>query len=100
MVGAFVWWECHFPYPLMPMKIWRDKEFSLVRWSFALRRNDGADITQLLTILLLGFFSFAALFFFSALYLQKLFGYSALMTAVCLIPTAISGIVVNVSSYD
>ncbi|KAM0800480.1 major facilitator superfamily domain-containing protein [Usnea florida] len=71
MIAAFVWWECHCSHPLMPMKIWRDREFSL-----------------LLTILSLGFFSFAALFFFSALYLQELFGYSALITAVCLIPSA------------
>ncbi|KAK7957286.1 major facilitator superfamily-domain-containing protein [Apiospora aurea] len=62
---AFVWWETRFPYPLMPMGVWRDKEFRL-----------------LLTILLLGFLSFPVLlFFFSALYLQEIFGYSALMTA-------------------
>ena len=53
---------------------------------------------QLLAILLLGFLSFAALFFFCALYLQELFGYSALITAVCLLPTAVSGVIVNVSS--
>jgi hypothetical protein len=78
------------------MTIWRDKEFSLVRQLCPVR--DSIDFIQLLTILLLGFLSFAALFFFSALYLQELFGYSALMTAVCLLPTAVSGVVVNVSS--
>jgi hypothetical protein len=30
MIAAFVWWEGRFAYPLMPMKIWRDREFSLV----------------------------------------------------------------------
>ncbi|KAK8050899.1 hypothetical protein PG993_002284 [Apiospora rasikravindrae] len=76
---AFVWWETRFPHALMLMGVWRDKEFSL-----------------LLAILLLGFLSFPALFFFSALYLQEIFGYSALMTAVCLMPVAVSGVVVNV----
>ncbi|RYP39042.1 hypothetical protein DL767_002369 [Monosporascus sp. MG133] len=79
LLATFVWWETHFQYPLMPMNVWRDKEFSL-----------------LLAILLLGFLSFPALFFFGALYLQELFGYSALITAVCLLPVAISGVIVNV----
>ncbi|PVI02979.1 major facilitator superfamily MFS-1, partial [Periconia macrospinosa] len=78
MIATFVWWETRFPYPLMPMKIWRDKEFSI-----------------LLVILLCGYISFPALFFFAALYLQELFHYSALITAVCLLPAAISGVVVN-----
>ena len=38
MIAAFVWWEGRFPHPLMPMKIWRDKEFSLVRWLCSLKR--------------------------------------------------------------
>lgn len=33
------------------------------------------------------------------LYLQELFRYSALITAVCLPPTAVSGIIANVSSH-
>ncbi|KAK8011677.1 hypothetical protein PG990_010642 [Apiospora arundinis] len=79
LLVAFVWWETRFPYPLMPMGVWRDKEFSL-----------------LLGILLLGFLSFPALFFFSALYLQDIFGFSPLITSVCLIPAAVSGVIVNV----
>ncbi|KAK8127207.1 hypothetical protein PG984_008315 [Apiospora sp. TS-2023a] len=79
LLVAFVWWETRFAYPLMPMEVWRDKEFSL-----------------LLAILLLGFLSFPALFFFGALYLQEVFGYSPLIAAVCLIPAAVSGVVVNV----
>lgn len=31
MILAFVWWECRFPYPLMPMDVWRNREFCLVR---------------------------------------------------------------------
>ncbi|KAK7928328.1 aminotriazole resistance protein [Apiospora marii] len=79
LLVAFVWWETRFSYPLMPMGVWRDKEFSL-----------------LLAILLLGFLSFPALFFFGALYLQEVFGYSPLVAAVCLIPAAVSGVVVNI----
>ncbi|POR31082.1 Aminotriazole resistance [Tolypocladium paradoxum] len=79
MIATFIWWEGRFAYPLMPMRIWRDKEFSL-----------------LLTILLLGYLSFPALFFFAALYLQELFRYSALVTAVCLLPAAVSGVIVNI----
>ncbi|KAI9705181.1 MAG: hypothetical protein M1820_005328 [Bogoriella megaspora] len=30
LVATFIWWEGHFPHPLMPMKIWRKKEFALV----------------------------------------------------------------------
>ncbi|KAM7213190.1 Major Facilitator Superfamily domain containing protein [Rhypophila decipiens] len=79
MIATFVWWETRFPYPLIPMKVWLDREFSL-----------------LIGILILGFVSFPALFFFSALYLQDLFGYSALITAVCLLPSAVAGVVVNI----
>lgn len=32
MIASFVWWEGRFPHPLIPMKVWRDKEFSLVHW--------------------------------------------------------------------
>ena len=31
LIAIFVWWECRHPYPLMPMRVWRDKNFSLVR---------------------------------------------------------------------
>lgn len=79
MIIVFVWWECRFPYPLMPMHVWRDKEFSL-----------------LIAILLFGFLAFPPMTFFVALYLQELSRYSALMTAVHMLPMAISGIIVNV----
>ncbi|KAF2475997.1 putative transporter [Lindgomyces ingoldianus] len=79
MIITFVCWECCFPYPLMPMNVWRDKEFSL-----------------LIAILLLGFLAFPPMTFFVALYLQELCRYSALMTAVHMLPMAISGIIVNV----
>ncbi|KAM7183105.1 aminotriazole resistance protein [Rhypophila sp. PSN 637] len=79
IIATFVWWETRLQYPLMPMGVWLDREFSL-----------------LIGILLFGFVSFPALFFFSALYLQDLFGYSALITAVCLLPSVVAGVVVNI----
>jgi MFS family permease len=30
LMAAFVWWECRFEYPLMPISIWRDRDFCLV----------------------------------------------------------------------
>ncbi|QSZ30035.1 hypothetical protein DSL72_004553 [Monilinia vaccinii-corymbosi] len=78
LLATFVWWEYRFEYPLLPMNVWRDREFNL-----------------LLIILLLAFLSFPALYFFTSLFLQHLFGYSALRTAVCLLPSAFTGLLVN-----
>ncbi|KAK6067501.1 hypothetical protein SCUP515_10103 [Seiridium cupressi] len=30
LLAVFIWWEMNFQHPLMPMHIWRDREFSLV----------------------------------------------------------------------
>jgi hypothetical protein len=51
-----------------------------------------------MVVLVPGFLVFPPMIFFIALYLQELFGYSALQTAVHMLPMAVSGIVVNVSS--
>jgi hypothetical protein len=45
-----------------------------------------------------GFLVFPPMTFFIALYLQELFQCSALQTAVHMLPMAVSGITVNVSS--
>ncbi|KAL9094112.1 MAG: hypothetical protein Q9165_003527 [Trypethelium subeluteriae] len=74
---AFVFWENYFQYPLIPMNIWRDRDFSLV-----------------LVILLLGFMSFAVAAFFASLYFQEVWHFSALETALHLLPMAICGILV------
>ena len=95
LVAAFIWWECYFSYPLMPMSVWRDRDFSLVCRDFSIIAY--ANIIQLNMIIFLGFGSFAPMFFFVALYLQELSRYSALMTAVHLLPMAIVGTTVNVS---
>ncbi|KAI9657955.1 MAG: hypothetical protein M1821_002612 [Bathelium mastoideum] len=76
---AFVFWENYFEYPLVPMSIWRDRDFSLV-----------------IVILLLGFMSFPVSAFFAALYFQQVWQFSALETALHLLPMAIMGILVNI----
>lgn len=96
MVAAFIWWERYFSYPLMPMNVWRDRDFSLVCRDFNIIAC--ANNIQLNVIIFLGFGSFAPMFFFVALYLQELSRYSALMTAVHLLPMAVVGTTVNVSN--
>lgn len=78
---AFVFWEQWCQYPLVPMNIWKDRDFSLV-----------------IIILLLGFLAFPIMAFWVALFMQKVKGWSALMVAVHMLPMAIGGIIVNVST--
>lgn len=69
LMVAFVFWERFFKYPLVPMGIWKDRNFSLV-----------------ISVLLLGFLAFPVAVFFMSLYLQNVWGFSALNTAVHLLP--------------
>ncbi|KAF2755648.1 aminotriazole resistance protein [Pseudovirgaria hyperparasitica] len=79
LLVGFVFWELYYEYPLVPMGIWKDREFSL-----------------LMGILLLGFLAFPPMDFWLALYMQRVEGYSALQTAVHFLPMAISGTLVNI----
>lgn len=79
LIVAFVVWENYAKYPLIPMGIWKDKNFSLV-----------------MATLLLGFMAFPVVCFFIALFFQDIWHMSALMTAVHLLPMAIMGILVNI----
>ncbi|KAK4580240.1 hypothetical protein LTR86_000443 [Recurvomyces mirabilis] len=78
MVG-FVFWDLWYKYPLVPMNIWKDRNFSLS-----------------LCILQLGFMAFVPGNFFMALYFQQVWHLSALAVAVRLLPMAIMGMIVNV----
>ena len=78
LIIGFVLWELRFPYPLMPMSIWKDRNFTLV-----------------LSILMLGFIGFTPAAFFIALYFQTVWRMSALQVAVHVLPMAINGIIVN-----
>ncbi|OCK85281.1 MFS general substrate transporter [Lepidopterella palustris CBS 459.81] len=78
-IVAFIIWENKFQYAMIPMNIWRDRDFTL-----------------LLSIMLLGFLAFPILAFWISLYMQRILHFSALETAVHLLPMAIMGIVVNI----
>lgn len=77
---VFVVWECYCETPLVPMRIFKDRNFSL-----------------LLSMLLFGFMGFTSAGFWVPLYFQRVWHSSALKTAVYLLPMAIMGILVNVS---
>ncbi|KAF1811043.1 MFS general substrate transporter [Eremomyces bilateralis CBS 781.70] len=79
LMGVFVIWELYYPYPLVPMDIWKDRDFSLV-----------------ITILLLGFLAFPTTQFWLSLFMQRVWESSPLDVAVHLLPMAIAGILVNV----
>jgi len=79
IIVAFVIWESKYPYPLLPMTIWKDMNFSL-----------------LMGILLLGFMAFPPGMFFISLFFQRVWGFSALSTAVHLLPLAVMGVMVNI----
>ncbi|QIX01381.1 hypothetical protein AMS68_006898 [Peltaster fructicola] len=76
---GFVVWEIFYAYPLMPMSIWKDKNFSLC-----------------MAILALGFFAFTPGQFFVALFFQNVWHMSALQVAVHLLPMVIMGILTNI----
>ncbi|KAI9827986.1 MAG: hypothetical protein M1819_006829 [Sarea resinae] len=79
LMVAFVYWEGKFKYPLMPLHVWRDKNFSLV-----------------IVILMLGFMAFSASQFWLSLFLQRVWHDSSLMVAVHLLPQVVMGIIVNI----
>ncbi|KAF5858457.1 hypothetical protein ETB97_004396 [Aspergillus alliaceus] len=79
LIIAFVFWECWYSYPLIPMSIWRDRDFSLV-----------------IVVLLLGFLAFPIMVFWVSLFMQEVKHYSALPVAVHMLPMAIGGIIVNI----
>jgi hypothetical protein len=53
-----------------------------------------------MVVLVPGFLVFPPMTFFIALYLQELFHYSALLTAVHMLPMAVSGIIINVGHHQ
>ncbi|KAF2183966.1 major facilitator superfamily MFS-1 [Zopfia rhizophila CBS 207.26] len=78
LIIAFVFWEIHYPYAMIDMRIWKDRDFSL-----------------LLTILSCGFLGFPVLSFWLALYFQTALGYSSLNTGVHMLPMAVVGLLAN-----
>ena len=78
MVG-FVFWELRYPYPLVPMWIWKDRTFTL-----------------LLAIMSLGISVFSPALFWVTFYIQRFWTGSALHVAAYILPAAVSGILANV----
>lgn len=79
LMGVFLYWQSVFKYPLMPLHVWKDKNFSL-----------------LVLILSLALYGFSGNFFWQTLAYQRVFHDSSLEVAVKLLPAAVGGILVNV----
>ncbi|KAH8587480.1 putative transporter [Bisporella sp. PMI_857] len=79
LIISFIVWEGFYKYPLMPLRIWKDRNFSLIN-----------------VVVLLGFMSFVTSNFWLSLYLQNVLGWSPLNVAVHLLPQVIGGILVNI----
>ncbi|KAI0457522.1 MFS general substrate transporter [Xylaria acuta] len=79
LLVAFVFWEKVFPTPLMPLYIWKDRNFSLI-----------------IVAVVLGNMSFQATGFWIAFFMQQVQRLSTLNVAVRLLPMAIAGLLWNV----
>ncbi|KAK5088696.1 hypothetical protein LTR05_002917 [Lithohypha guttulata] len=78
LMASFLYWQSVFKHPLMPLRVWRDRNFSL-----------------LVASLCLMFYGFNSNFFWLALGWQRAYNNSSLEVAVKLLPAAIGGMVVN-----
>ncbi|GAM43152.1 hypothetical protein TCE0_047r17728 [Talaromyces pinophilus] len=79
IIGAFIYWQSVCASPLMPLYVWRDRNFSL-----------------LMAALSLGFMAFISGQFWMALYMQQVQNYSGLGITVRLLPMVVGGVMVNV----
>ncbi|KAI1738779.1 major facilitator superfamily domain-containing protein [Xylaria scruposa] len=79
LLVAFVFWERVFPTPLMPLYIWKDRNFSLI-----------------IVVVVLGNMSFQATGFWIAFFMQQVQRLSTLNVAVRLLPMAIAGLLWNI----
>ncbi len=78
LIGMFIYWQSIFKYPLMPLHIWRDRNFALLN-----------------VILCLGFYGFANNVFWLTLLWQRREHCSPIEVAVRLLPQAVGGLIVN-----
>lgn len=79
LIVAFILWELRYPYPLVPMWVWKDRDFSL-----------------LLAILTIGNGVFSATLFWLTFYIQRFWTGSALHVAAYVLPAVVSGLLANV----
>ncbi|CAI6334017.1 unnamed protein product [Periconia digitata] len=78
LIASFIVWEIKYPYSLIDMNIWKDRDFSI-----------------LLALISVGFVGFPIFSFWIALYFQRVLELSALMTGVYMLPMAICGFLAN-----
>ncbi|KAJ4269975.1 hypothetical protein NW762_001647 [Fusarium torreyae] len=79
LLVVFVVWESYWEYPLMPLHVWRNRNFSL-----------------LILTAILGMMSFSSSNFWLSLFMQQVKSYDALNVAVHLLPQVIAGIIWNI----
>ncbi|KAJ6051281.1 hypothetical protein N7499_010645 [Penicillium canescens] len=79
LLVAFLYWQSIAENPLMPLWVWKDRNFSLLMATFCL-----------------GFMGFSAVTFYLSLYLQEVKHQAALEITVKLLPMVVSGVLVNV----
>jgi MFS family permease len=80
-IVGFIWWQTVCKIPLMPLRVFKDKNFSI-----------------LITILSMGNMSFSGNLFWITLMWQRIERRSPLMVAVRLLPAGIGGICVNMTA--
>ena len=79
LLAVFILWELKYPYPLMPMWIWKDRDLTIL--TIIISTNQGV---------------FAATLFWITLYMQDFWTGSSLHVAAYILPSAISGILANI----
>ncbi|KAL4866051.1 hypothetical protein BDV12DRAFT_187674 [Aspergillus spectabilis] len=78
LLWGFIFWQAVYKFPLMPLYIWKDRNFSLV-----------------IVLLSTGNAAFTCSSFWLCLYLQRVKSMSALWIAIYLLPQNINGLLVN-----
>src|SRR6185503_160907 len=69
LLAAFVWWEAHTPHPMLPLNLFRARNFA---------------VGNLATLLIYG--GLGAATFFVTIFLQQVAGYSPIAAGLSLIP--------------
>ena len=72
LFGAFLWWECHHPAPMLPLGLFRRRNFTFAN-------------VETLTV----YAGLSTLTFFLVLFMQQLAGYSALKSGLALLPITV-----------
>jgi hypothetical protein len=94
LIAAFVVWEIKYPYSIIDMTVFKDRDFSLVSVNSWVDQHS-LTLLQLLVILSAGFLGFPPFAFWIALYFQTELGFNALMTGVHMLPMVVFGLLAN-----